>query len=374
LRQESEHACDDTVVSIGVPGAEYASHLLDLAREAVTSRTSWSPALAIARSSSLEGRIRAMLNARLNRTPLTPLLGAATALFCAAATLPLAGFTTMPAATPLSARVAAVDQRTTPTPAVKVVRFSVLDRGTPRSGQFTPTPRTGAVVGDTLAQTAFASFTGQIADPSGGLLPGVTLRLSNRQSGAKQEVRSDRRGRFEFVGLPAGDYALDAVLAGFSNFRETVTFAVGQAAEQNITMQIGAIEETLLVTDGDAYPADYGTQTHAGRGRGPGGEGCNAPVTGGIGGSLKPPARIYNVRPVYPVGSREARVEGTVTMQGRITTSGFVADVRTVDAPAVDLASAATDAISGWRFEPTLLNCQPIDTAMTVRVKFQLAK
>ena len=59
LRQESEHACDDAVLNLlGVDGSEYASHLLDLAREAVRHRARWSPSLpapAIARPSALNG-------------------------------------------------------------------------------------------------------------------------------------------------------------------------------------------------------------------------------------------------------------------------------------------------------------------------------
>jgi beta-lactamase regulating signal transducer with metallopeptidase domain len=72
LRQESEYACDDAVLNLGVEGTEYATHLLDVARTFRRhGRTlSGSPALAIARPSTLEKRVRAMLNNRLNRSPI----------------------------------------------------------------------------------------------------------------------------------------------------------------------------------------------------------------------------------------------------------------------------------------------------------------
>ena len=59
------------MLTSGISGSEYATHLLDVARESAQCRHPWSPAIAIAHHSMLEGRVRAMLNARVNREPLT---------------------------------------------------------------------------------------------------------------------------------------------------------------------------------------------------------------------------------------------------------------------------------------------------------------
>jgi len=56
LRQESERACDDTVLNSGLDASDYASQLLELARTLKSSERSWSVALAIARPSHLERR------------------------------------------------------------------------------------------------------------------------------------------------------------------------------------------------------------------------------------------------------------------------------------------------------------------------------
>ena len=69
LRQESEQACDDEVLSSGVDGPDYATHLVELARLLKAEAAPRLPAPAVARSSSLERRIRAMLDARLTRHP-----------------------------------------------------------------------------------------------------------------------------------------------------------------------------------------------------------------------------------------------------------------------------------------------------------------
>jgi TonB family protein len=380
LRDESEHACDDVVIGAGVERSAYAAELLDLARAAAKQDTTWSPALAIARPSTLEGRIRAMLNVSLNRKPLTRSTGVLIALACLAVAVPVTGFATSSA----PAATAAVAMRQSVAPPIKVVRRSVLDRGDQEVWKSRLDPTVGGVAGTTLAQVAFASFSGTIVDPSGGLLPGVTLSLVNGQTQAKQEVHSDRRGHFEFVGLPAGSYALAVLLPGFATLHQGVSLSPGQVVEQNLQMQIGSIQETVMVTDRDAYPPDYGTQrreiddrleTLTARTRvQAGGSTCDAPVAGGIGGNIKAPRRVNNVRPVYPPAARDGKIEGTVVLQGRIDTSGFVTDVRVLGSPQADLAAAATEAVNGWRFDATLLNCVPIETMMGVTVNFQLAR
>lgn len=69
------------------------------------------------------------------------------------------------------------------------------------------------VTGGAMSQV-FSTLGGSIVDPTKGALPGVTLVLTNTQSGAKHEVRTDSTGRYEVVGLPPGDYQLEARLSG----------------------------------------------------------------------------------------------------------------------------------------------------------------
>src|SRR5207248_6790387 len=88
---ESERACDDAVLSGGVAPADYASHLVDLARVLRAHRRPFVSAPAMARASGLEGRIAAMLNARLNRNPLTPRTQIAAAILLLCVAMSIAG-------------------------------------------------------------------------------------------------------------------------------------------------------------------------------------------------------------------------------------------------------------------------------------------
>jgi beta-lactamase regulating signal transducer with metallopeptidase domain/DUF4097 and DUF4098 domain-containing protein YvlB len=64
LRAESERACDDRVMAAGISAPDYASHLLGVARNARALRLTGAIALTMARRSTLEGRLLAMLDAR----------------------------------------------------------------------------------------------------------------------------------------------------------------------------------------------------------------------------------------------------------------------------------------------------------------------
>ncbi|HEU4456491.1 MAG TPA: M56 family metallopeptidase, partial [Longimicrobium sp.] len=74
MREEREQACDDRVLAAGARASEYALHLLSVAR-AYRPPVS-AAALAMARPSQLEGRLRAVLEAERDRSGVTPRVGA----------------------------------------------------------------------------------------------------------------------------------------------------------------------------------------------------------------------------------------------------------------------------------------------------------
>jgi len=90
LRRESEVACDDTVLRLGVTGARYAEELLELTRTLRAARKSRSPVLAMAQPSHLEQRLKALLNPSLNRLAAAPWAILAVAAVAVCLTLPLA--------------------------------------------------------------------------------------------------------------------------------------------------------------------------------------------------------------------------------------------------------------------------------------------
>jgi len=311
LRLESERACDDAVVTLGVSGRDYAQHLLALARQFGRARHTPFPAVAIVpRPSSLERRVTAMLNPSLSRRPLsvTSRFGTIAALLAIA--LPIALF----------------------------------------------------------AQNRFATLSGSVMDPSGGLLPGVTVAAIDMTRGARHEVKTNRTGQFEIIGLAEGPHVLEVTLPGFQKFEQKLTLD-GQDVNRNITMRVGTLQETISVTRGGT-PLSYEGQRFSPKpaecGASAGGQGGAATAPLRIGGQIRQPAKIRHVSPVYPDGSSS----GVVTMEAVIGPEGLVTDVKVLRSPAPALAQSAETAVRQWEFTPTLLNCVPVPVIMMVTVDY----
>jgi TonB family protein len=90
-----------------------------------------------------------------------------------------------------------------------------------------------------------------------------------------------------------------------------------------------------------------------------------------VGGNIKAPAKVKDVRPVYPPIAREAGVSGVVIIEVRVGTDGRIEDGHVLKSiPLLD--EAALDAVKQWEFVPTLLNGAPVPIIMTVTVNFYL--
>jgi TonB family protein len=88
-----------------------------------------------------------------------------------------------------------------------------------------------------------------------------------------------------------------------------------------------------------------------------------------IGGQIKAPIKITDVKPVYPALAQSARVAGVVTIEATIGFDGKVIDAKIVHSiPLLD--QAALDAVRQWEYTPTLLNGVPVSVLVTVTIKF----
>jgi TonB family protein len=218
--------------------------------------------------------------------------------------------------------------------------------------------------------------TGHVYDTSGAVLPQVALTL--REASAELRLRNgevlegdgslisqattDSRGRFEFPPVGPGRYVLTASLAGFRPLRHELALNRAPDWDRAVTLQVGTVQETIVVSD-RRPPAAIPESGVAPR----------TPLR--VGGNIRPPLKILDVRPVYPPSMREAGLEGVVPIDAVIGTDGMVTSVRVVSAqvhPA--FAIAAVDAVRQWRFTPTLLNGDAVEVVMTVSVEFNLSE
>src|SRR5689334_5720115 len=74
-----------------------------------------------------------------------------------------------------------------------------------------------------LSQTQLATVSGAITDPSGALVPGVSVTIVSQGTGLKRSTLTDTGGQYRFAGLPTGNYSLRIEKTGFqSRVREGV--------------------------------------------------------------------------------------------------------------------------------------------------------
>ena len=99
------------------------------------------------------------------------------------------------------------------------------------------------------AQAANGNIEGIVRDTSGAVVPGVTVTVTNIETGTQRSAVTNDEGVYRLLLLPLGRYKLTAELTGFKTFEQQgVTLSAGQTALINIQLSVGNMTETLTVT------------------------------------------------------------------------------------------------------------------------------
>src|SRR5687767_3899763 len=96
-----------------------------------------------------------------------------------------------------------------------------------------------------------------------------------------------------------------------------------------------------------------------------------APKPRRVGGDIQAPALIRRVEPDYPGVAVAAKVSGTVILEATVNEAGAVTDVNLLRS-IILLDQAAIKAVKQWRYEPLMLNGQPVPFILVVTVTFSL--
>jgi hypothetical protein len=98
------------------------------------------------------------------------------------------------------------------------------------------------------AQEFRGGVSGVITDASGGVLPGVTVVVTNTGTNVSSEATTSAEGRFEVRFLNPGTYSVTAKLSGFKTVvRSGLEVRVGDTLKIDMVMAVGALEETVEV-------------------------------------------------------------------------------------------------------------------------------
>src|SRR5437879_9362337 len=113
-----------------------------------------------------------------------------------------------------------------------------------------------AVLSLALAVSVFAqglgTIGGTVVDPSGALIPGAKVTVTEVGTGLSRGATSDEQGRYVIPSLRPATYELTSENPGFSKFvQRGITLLADQNLTLNVTLRVGGVTEEVT---GEAAP------------------------------------------------------------------------------------------------------------------------
>jgi hypothetical protein len=90
---------------------------------------------------------------------------------------------------------------------------------------------------------------GIIVDPAGAVIPGADVTVTNTQTGASLNTKSDASGRWMLAGVEPGAVSVSVSATGFNTTRTDLQLTASQPARMGTTLQAGSVTATVTVTD-----------------------------------------------------------------------------------------------------------------------------
>jgi protein TonB len=78
------------------------------------------------------------------------------------------------------------------------------------------------------------------------------------------------------------------------------------------------------------------------------------------------------VTPQYPETSLWTKISGSVVMSALIEKNGDIGGLQVIKPVGAGLDEAAYDGVKKWKYQPYLINGQPVEVVTQITVNFQL--
>ncbi|HWA95760.1 MAG TPA: carboxypeptidase regulatory-like domain-containing protein [Terracidiphilus sp.] len=98
------------------------------------------------------------------------------------------------------------------------------------------------------SQSATTSLRGTITDPSGALVPGATITITNQANGTVLSSTANSTGLYAFPQIPPAKYVIKVTAAGFGDQSKSATLLVNQPATINFTLSVQSNAVTVDVS------------------------------------------------------------------------------------------------------------------------------
>ncbi|MGB8580326.1 MAG: TonB-dependent receptor [Candidatus Sulfotelmatobacter sp.] len=99
------------------------------------------------------------------------------------------------------------------------------------------------------AQYTTARLSGIVSDATGAVVAGATVTVRDVETGYSQTTTSTDAGQYLFPSLPVGNYQIKVSMGGYTSYvQKGIVLSLGQAASQNVQLQVGRVEQQVVVT------------------------------------------------------------------------------------------------------------------------------
>jgi len=100
------------------------------------------------------------------------------------------------------------------------------------------------------AQVLYGSVTGAVTDPSGAVVAGAQVSISNESTGLKRQTTTDANGTYRVLDLPQGIYTIEVTATGFKPLKvANVNVAIGQVNATDLQLQVGTATQEVTVEE-----------------------------------------------------------------------------------------------------------------------------
>ena len=358
----AEEACDAAVLARGHDPLQYSEYLLDIARMVQQTGARISVVGMAMPGTSLPRRIKRILEvgpvqqiSRLRIACVAVACAMISTVFTAGAVDYRPSHAEQPVVTarpPLPIQTESL-KTIEPSPSQRIKQpGALLAQAQTRATTPAPTP----------AASGTGLISGTVEDPSGARIPNCVITARNQTDSSVVAAVSDPAGSYQLI-LPPGDYSLDFASPGFAHLTIQAQIEESKPARIDAMLDLGKINEHVTVTA--PKPAVQAPPTAQ----------PASPARIRVGGMVQPMRLISKTTPIYPSDLEQQGIEGAVLIRAVISKDGEPLNPHVLNT-GIDqrFVQAALDSVRQWRYQPAMLNGEPVETATTITVEFRLAK
>ena len=192
---------------------------------------------------------------------------------------------------------------------------------------------------------------GTVYDANGVKVPNATVIVHSAATGNRDMTVTNNTGDFSFSSLEAGHYSVEVLSTNFAGLKiKEVRVEPNQTVPLN-TMFIHQADSSSPGVSDSEFPRLR------------------------MGGNTLSSLLMQQVKPIYPPAAKAARIQGVVVLEAVIGRDGTLQTPRVLNPDTnPDLAKAAVEAVSKWRYKPSVVDGVPAEVLTNVTVNFAFSK